>query len=256
MSRGERTNFPEHTTEAHPLDAMGHEHPVLGRVSRSEAKYVPFAWDTRKHQHLLVAGDGGAGKTVLARGIAQQWAGRVLVIGHDCEWDVRRYRVQSDVPENLNAAIECLNAVTSQDSRQGRLLVVVDGLDDYVMRYPASAKDGFQVGVVLRNLAALPGVHLLVTAHHQRTVAWATGLRIYASRTTKHRMHVQDAAGGAIEITVPFVGSPGYESRHPHPVVGGQPLCSSCVSASDQQEQAIPRSPAGRWRSWTRGLRT
>lgn len=179
--------------------------PVIGR---KVATRDSIDWDWQVHSHLTVRGDA-MGKTNLARGIARQWAGPVLVLGRTHEWDVDEHQVE----HYLDSAITALEALANGATEPS--LVVVDGLDDHVVD-GADSEDIERLHSLLRRLSTTENVHLVVITRTEKVECCVEGLNILAdSRLTPYSGHLllRQNEHVVIEVSVPFVGPPGWEIR-------------------------------------------
>lgn len=177
--------------------------PSIGRIVATQEQVY---WDWQSHPHLALRGRG-KGKTNLARGIAQQWKGPVLVLGQSHEWDVDVHHVE---PE-LDGAIAALESLANQATEPS--LVVVDGIDGPAVDGADREDTGHLCRLLLR-LSAIGNIHLLVITQRQH-VEWAEAVEVLADQQlipfSGHLLLRHDDQV-FIEVQSPFVAPPGWES--------------------------------------------
>lgn len=179
-------------------------HPAIGRIVATREQVY---WDWQSHPHLALRGFG-KGKTNLARGIARQWKGPVLVLGQSYEWDVDVHHVQPDIDGAVTALEGLVNEATEPS------LTVVDGLDGQVVD-GADSEDIEHIYALLRQLSAAKNVHLLVITRAEQ-VEWAESVQVLADDTLmpfSGRLPLSQDPHDVLEVHVPFIAPPGWEVR-------------------------------------------
>lgn len=175
--------------------------PTIGRiVATREQAY----WRWQTHPHLALR--GLVGKTSLARGIAEQWKGPVLVLGQAYEWDVNVHHLEPDLDCAI-AAVESLANGATEPS-----LIVVDGLDGQVVN-GADLEDIDRLHRLLYRLSTVEYIHLLVITRRER-VEWAECVQVGADNQLmafSGRLILSQAPHDVLDVHVPFVPPPGWE---------------------------------------------